>query len=94
MKKYHQCGENRACFYHHFGDIAFYMEQNQESPLKKWRESKGWNQDQAGAALENPRTGACWQRWENGLRQPRGVNLTNVKKLTGLTSDQILGMAA
>jgi transcriptional regulator with XRE-family HTH domain len=62
------------------------------NPIKKWRVLNDLTQ--AEAAEQARVSQQEWSKFEKDLSKPRGDDLKNILKLTGLTAEQVLGLAA
>lgn len=62
----------------------------EDSALLAWRRSRSLTLVQAAEMM--PTTHSVWLRWESGARDPSGPSLRRLSEVTGLTTDQILGL--
>lgn len=61
------------------------------SPLARWRKSQNLLQEEAGALVGVSKV--SWGNWENYRKPPKGENLRKLNALTGLSTDDILGLS-
>ena len=64
---------------------------NGDSALRAWRKTMEMTLVEAARLVLTSHS--VWLRWETGERLPRGRSLQRLSRATGLTSDQILGLA-
>lgn len=63
---------------------------NEDSALRHWRKAKGLTLVQAGQLVQTGHS--VWLRWETRARLPGGRSLQRLVRVTGLSSDTILGL--
>jgi transcriptional regulator with XRE-family HTH domain len=59
--------------------------------LKRWLEENNLSQDEFAKRVGV--TPGCVSHWLKGLNHPRGERLKKLHQITGLTTDQLLGVS-
>jgi transcriptional regulator with XRE-family HTH domain len=58
--------------------------------IRRFREARGWTQDQLGERTAVSRSQIC--RYENGAYVPNGPSLVRLAEELGVTTDELLGV--
>ena len=62
--------------------------------LKRWLSDNNLTQEEFAKRLDPPVTPGAVSLWLNGRNRPNADRLKAISRATGLTTDQLLGLAA